>query len=281
MKRIGYFGSATLALLALVAIACTASAVTPTPNGIYSPSATYWRWYNDYPQSTVNLTNTYPSSVQWSFNCPFAATGWGEKGIWQLSGDGGASKLLFPNLSNYSYEADFNLSGASLAHAEGGLSMTPWWSDDAGEFMANATGEITYWGGILPSFSFSATYGIAYAVGGTIHEKVVYMAGVTEPNVAFPATEVLSIVWAGTPYSSPVLICGPRNPTDPPLYHDYGQLDNTKLGGQVLVGPVMPPTGTGQGAATGTWTNIVFQSLDANATPTHSTSWGSLKSLYR
>lgn len=279
MKRIGT--PLFLAMLALVGLASMASAVsTPIPNGIYAPPS-YLRWFNDYPQATVNLINNYPASIQWTFDCPFAATGWGEKGIWQLSGDGGASQLLFPNLCNYSYEGDFTLDGTNLAHAEGGLSMTPWWSQDAGEFMANTTGEITYWGGILPSFGFSATYGLTYVLGGTIHEKVVYMAGVTEPTAATPATEVLSIIWLGIPYSSGVLVCGPRNPSDPPLYHDYGQLDNTKLGGQALCGPIMPPVGTGAGNCVATWGNLNFQSLDALATPTKSTSWGSIKSLYR
>ncbi len=279
MKRIGYNSLALLATLAFVAIASTAFAATPTPNGVYCPDPSFLRMWNDYPQATVSLTNNYPSLVQYNFDCPFALTGWANKGVWQLSGDGGASKLLFPNLSNYTYEADVTLSGVSVGHLEGGLEISPWWSDDSGVFMCNVgSGEIVEWGGFVPSFSFSAAYSIAYTLGAPIHQKIRYVAGSSEPTEANPGTVEYSIVYGGLPYSSGIIACGPSNPLDPP-HGTYGQLDGTKLGGSVMGGPIMG--GSGAGTLVGTFGNIVFTNLDGQPSAAHTSSWGSLKAMYR
>ena len=282
MKRIGYNSLAFFTTLALISLASSAMALTPTPNGIYAPDPAFVRMWNDYPQATSAIANTYPSSVVWNLDVPFALTGWANKGVWQLSGDGGVSKLIFPNLCNYSFEADFTIRGSNVDHAEGGLEISPWWNDDGGEFMANIGGEITMFGGIAPFYTFSGNYGIAYALGSTIHEKVQYMAGVAEPDVVYPAVFTYSIIYNGTPYSSGPLVCGPANPLDPP-HGSYGQLEQTKLGGQVMGGPNTVANGhaTGAGSLTGVFGNINFQNLDAAATPVAKTSWGSLKALYR
>ena len=277
MKRIGYNSLSLLATLAFVALASTAIAATPTPNGIVSiPNL-----WNDYPQGNPTWTNNYPSHVEWNLNVPFALTGWGEKGIFELSGDGGASKLLFPNVSNYTYEADVTLSGTNVAHFEGGIAVQPWWTDDGDEFMVNtASGEITEWGGVIPSFSFSNTFSLHYLLGSVIHEKVRYVAGSSEPTEANPATVELSIIYGGLPYTSGIIACGPANPNDPP-HGTYGQLDGTKLGAQVMGGPVMGDGNVGAGTLVGTFNNIQFVNLDGQPSANHNTSWGSLKAMYR
>ena len=273
MKRIGY---KSLALLATFVFVGVASAATPNPNGIVSVA----RLWNDYPQATCVWVDNYPAHVEWQFNCPFALTGWANKGYFELSGDGGATKLLFPNLSNYSYEADFTLTGTNVGHLEGGIAVQPWWTDDGDEFMCNiGSGEITEWGGFIPSFSFSNTFALHYNLGTLIHEKVVYLAGNAEPTQANPATVELSIVYGGLPYTSGPIACGASNPNDPP-HGSYGQLNDTKLGGVVMGGPVMGDPNGGAGTLSGTFNNILFQNLDG-PTPTRSTSWGAMKALYR
>ena len=125
MKRIGYNSLALLATVAFVAIASAAFAATPTPNGVVSNP----RVYNDFPQSTSTWTNNYPSSVVFDCNVPFALSGWANSAYFELSGDGGVSKLLFPNACNYTYEADVVLSGTNVGNLEGGLSVQPFWTD--------------------------------------------------------------------------------------------------------------------------------------------------------
>jgi hypothetical protein len=278
MKRIGYNSLALLATVAFVVIASAAFAATPTPNGIVS-NPTLW---NDYPQANPTWTNNYPTLVQYNFDCPFALTGWGEKGIFELSGDNGATKLLFPNKCNYEYEADVTLSGTNVGHLEGGLMIAPWWNDDGGVFMCNVgNGEITEWGGIAPFYSFSATYSLTYALGAPIHQKIRYVAGSSDgPTEANPGTFQYSIIYGGVPYSSPVIACGAANPNDPP-HGTYGQLDDTKLGGSVMGGPIMGDANVGAGTLVGTFGNIIFTNLDGQPSASRTTSWGTLKAMYR
>jgi hypothetical protein len=291
MKRTGYNILASLATLALLGLVSTAIAATPTPNGVYVGPG-WLRYFDDLgPPATVTLTQTPPSGmptqVVWGYNTPFDVGGWGEKGLWQLSGDGGATHLLFPNLCNYSYEADFTLAGTNVAHAEGGIGVSPWWNDDGGPFMAKYypgdpnDGQIVAYGGVIPAFDFTAAFGIHYTLGATVHEKVLYLAGSVEPTAAMPATVQFSVIYGGVPYSSPILPCAAANPADPP-HHTYGQLDDTKLSGYVLGGPHTMNSGdpTGAGTLTGTFGDIRFQNLDG-ATPAHATTWGALKALYR
>jgi hypothetical protein len=278
MKRIGY-NKMFLAAFALVTVASSAMAATPAINGIYAP-ANFVRLWNDYPQATVTLANSYPSSVVWTCDVPFAATGWAEKGIFQLSADGGASQALFPNLSNFSYEADFALSGTNVAHAEGGIMVSPWWSDDSGVLMANTSGEITFWGSTLPFYSFSGTYAISYTLGAQMHQKITYAAGVSEPTELNPAKAEISIIYGGTPYTSGLLdVMTVANPNDPPPHNvGVGLLDGAKVGGSVMGGPVMG--GNGAGTLVGTFGNVNFQNQD-HPTAARTTSWGAMKSLYR
>ena len=160
--------------------------------------------------------------------------------------------------------------------------ISPWWSDDSGVFMCNVgSGEIVEWGGFVPSFSFSATYSLAYVLGAPIHEKIRYVAGSADgPTEANPGTVQYSIVYGGLPYTSPVIACGAANPNDPP-HGTFGQLDDTKLGGSIMGGPVMGDANVGAGTLVGTFGNIVFTNLDNQPSASRTTSWGTLKAMYR
>jgi hypothetical protein len=46
-------------------------------------------------------------------------------------------------------------------------------------------------------------------------------------------------------------------------------------------GPIMGDANVGAGTLTGTWGNLNFQNLDAEATPAHTSTWGAMKALYR
>jgi hypothetical protein len=142
------------------------------------------------------------------------------------------------------------------------------------------SGEITEWGGFVPSFSFSSAFTLTYTLGAQIHQKIRYVAGSSEPTQANPGTVEYSIVYGGVPYSSGIIACGAANPNDPP-HGTYGELNDTKLGGSVMGGPIMGDANQGAGTLVGTFANIVFTNLDGQPSAAHTTSWGTLKAMYR
>ena len=92
-----------------------------------------------------------------------------------------------------------------VGHGEAGLQISPWWSQDVdGRLNVRTTdGEIACFGGRLPFYNFTASHGINYTKGNTIHVEIRY-----EPNglsQADPGTIQYTVGYLGQTYSSGVL----------------------------------------------------------------------------
>ncbi|HTM56857.1 MAG TPA: hypothetical protein VL123_00425 [Candidatus Udaeobacter sp.] len=276
MKRIRYhrLATATFALLALCLTSTLARADvrtcpgnTPTPTGAVVTT----RDYNNCPTSTVTVTNAYPAVIS-VLDDTLDCFGFANRHTWSFSTDG-TTDAQFENCSLYRFCADVTLSGTGLG--EGGLRLSPWWSPhDDGQFMINAqTGEIACFGGRLPFYSFTVAYGLHYVKGTTVHMEIIYNP--EHLDVTEPATIIYNIVVGGTPYTSGKLHFDQGNTTEDPPHGLWGELWPAYAGGYVM-------GYLGQGTNVnfqGTWANICFDNVAV--TPTHKSTWGGLKTLYR
>ena len=277
MKRIGYLSLAVFALaLGLTAVA---QAQTPNPNGAFLNL----RYFNDCPVSTVTSTNAYPASIQISDVDPFSFAGT-NKHLWKFSEDGGATQAVFHNASNYTFCADVTLSGVCPDDLEGGLEISPWWSDGDGQFMINPnSGEIACFGGRLP-FASNHASGYPpgyfpqpdYVNGSTIHMEMEYYAGAIDPTLSgIPAKVWYRTINGGTPYVFGPTAFDQGNTSENPPHGLWGSLEPTSVGGYVQLHHMS----TQQTAAYITFANICY--TNNQPVPTHTSTWGSLKALYR
>jgi hypothetical protein len=277
MKRIGYLSLAVFALaLGLTAVA---QAQTPNPNGAFV-SLRYW---NSCPVSTVTSTNAYPASIHINDTDPFSFAGW-NKHLWKFSEDGGATQAVFHNASNYKFGADVTISGNDPSELEGGIELSPWWSDGDGQFMINPnSGEIAVFGGRLPFASNHATtYPPGYfaqpdyVAGSTITLQMQYIAGAVDPTISgVPAQVTYYTVNGGTTYQFGPLAFDQGNTAENPPHGLWGSLEPTSVGGYMQCGHQSDMATS----ADITWSNITYTNLQS--TPAHTSTWGSLKALYR
>ncbi len=278
MKRLCYstllaFAAVLFAGLAFAADGrdCTSPVHTPAPNGAVIAT----RVFNDCPGSDVSFFDNYPSQV-WIRDTGDGCVGWANLHVWSFSEDGGLTPAVFENCSHYKYWATVTINGSG-AQAEAGLRLSPWWSLDVdGRFMvrANGNGEIACFGGRLPFYSFTVSHGVTYTAGNPIYMEIDY-----DPHTlsqADPATIQYTISYLGNVYTSGLLPFDQGNPNEDPPHGQWGELYPTRVGGYFQL-----PNGNG-GAAydiTTTWSDIGY--LGEQATPTTSTTWGKLKTLYR
>jgi hypothetical protein len=254
-----------LAALALGLSAAAAYAVTPDINSaILIP-----RVWDDCPTSTLTSGNSYPSHIFFDdaqVNCG----GYANLHVWRLSGDG-VTAALFPNDCNFSIAADLMISG--VTEAEAGLQIRPWWSEADGRFNVRSTdGEIACFGGRLPFFSFTATYGLLYVKGTTIHIEMIYRANGLNEND--PGTIEYNVTYNNLFYASGALPFDQGNPNEP-QYGFYGILENAQVGGHVQI---FLAAGNPDAQCRADWNNIVF--TDLTPIPVQQTSWGQIKNLY-
>jgi len=277
MQRIRY-SPVLLALGCTLAIVSAAHAgdgrscpgVTPNPNAANIAT----RVFNDCPISILNVTNLYPASIQIT-DANLACFGFANLHTWSFSEDGGVSKAQFENCSAYRFCADVNMDG-NETQGEGGLRLAPWWSPDAdGKFMLNwTTGEIACFGGRMPFFSFTAAFGIHYAHGQVAHMQITYL-----PNglsTTSPATIQYDLTLGGINYTSGPLNFDQGNAAEDPPHGLWGELVPAYAGGYFQ--PELDGTGNPYNLSC-TWQNICYENL--SATPTHTTTWGKVKTLYR
>jgi len=268
MNRNGYsiFAALTLASLAFTA---HLAAATPAVNG----AVVLTRVFDNCPSATVVPSNAYPVVIDilTSNNDCFA---FAERHAWSFSADGGATAAEFANNDQFSYCATLILKGDG--EGEGGLRLSPWWSEDVdGNFNCRTTdGEIAVFGGRLPFYSFSdpAHGGVRYPKGAPIQLMIDY-----KPNglsAASPATITYSLVLAGLPYSSGPLAFDQGNPAEDPPHGQWGILSPARVGGynQAFCGQGTPVS------LDASWNNICYE---ASATPATTTSWGKIKANYR
>jgi len=255
-----------LAGLSLGLTAVAAVAATPEINSaVIIP-----RVWDDCPTSTLTYDNSYPSSI-WIDDDDVNCGGYANLHVWRFSGDG-INEAVFPNNSEFRFAADLVISG--VTEAEAGLQIRPWWSQSDGRFNVRSTdGEIACFGGRLPFFSFTGSYGLQYVKNTSIHLEIIYHPNeLTEAN---PATIEYNLIYNGTPYGSGPLPFDMGNP-DEPEYGFWGILEGAGAGGhmQVFLNSENPDA-----QVRAEWGNIEFEDLTPTV-PIEETSWGRIKSSY-
>ncbi len=266
MKRISYDRIVVFAALAIV-MALSASAVDVQAVPINS-AVLNLRIFDDCFTSNLTTSNNYPAEI-WiddDWNC---ASGWANFHNWSFSKDG-VNPHDFANADEFTFSAIMTITGPD--DAEAGLRISPWWSlNTDGRFQVRTTdGEIACFGGRLPFFSFTGTFGLNYVKGNPIWLEMVY-----SPNglsLGDPATIVYNCIYEETPYTSGPLAFDEGNPAEG--HGSWGMLEPAQAGGwmQAHIG------GPG-GHAKVTWAEIVF--TGQLTTATENDSWGGVKSLFR
>ena len=209
------------------------------------------RIWNDADYSTVTYGNAYPSSL-WIRDENLDDYGWANRHNFRLSENGGISDAVFMNDDPFEFHADVMLTGT--ADSEGGLNLSPWWSQDVdGVFMVRTSdGEISCWGGRLPFYNFTAEYGITYAKDTQVGLGMIYDPhSLTEED---PGTiQYFYNDIDGREYSSPVLEFDMGNPAEDPPYGLWGILNDARVGGyfMALVNSEIP----------GNWGQMDFENM--------------------
>jgi hypothetical protein len=257
---------AVLAVLAAGLVFDNASA-TPSPNS----AAIFERVFNDCPSSNLTTVNNYPMLISFE-DLVLDCGGWANLHAWRFSEDGGATAAVFNNDSGFAFCAILTISGEG--EGEAGLNISPWWSQlvDGRIHARTSDGEVACWGGRLPFYSFTANHGVLYEKGNAIQMSMTYLPHGL--SMASPATVQYSIIYDGVSYSSGPLPFDEGNPAEG--YGSWGMLDDGRVGG-FLLAPLQG--GNPDAGIKAEWTHICFQNLDV--VPTESSTWGSVKSLYR
>jgi len=205
------------------------------------------RVFNDDPLSTLTTDNSYPTLVQIS-DTP---TGVGFANLHNFHVADAGVEHSFANAEPFQFSADLTISGAG--EAEAGLQLSPWWSQNVdGRLNFRTTdGEIAAFGGRLPFYSFTASQGITYTKGDTVHVSLLYWPA--SLSASDPATITYNLTMGGNSYTSGALAFDEGNPAEG--YGSWGHLDDARVGGYVQVF-------TGQSGAgnnvTAQWENITI-----------------------
>jgi hypothetical protein len=228
---------------------------TPSPNAAKIETRTF----NDCPLSTLTVTNNYPASIQITDEMHPACVGFANLHSWSFSEDGGVTAAVFNNNSNFRFGADFKIEGPG--QGLGGLRISPWFGQFVdGRFEVNSTsGEIVCFGGTLPFYSFTASHGLSYINGTTIHLEMTYQAN--DLVSTDPATIRYRVIYNGNTYESPVLPFEQHNPAECNPNGLWGMQNDGRVGGY------FQPRANTHAALTGMWSNIDFQELPAVGTP--------------
>lgn len=251
-------------ILATLLLAVAAQA-TDTPDG-YVVTERIW---NDCPTSIVTST-VGAASVTVHEQKQFCGAGWGSRHAWRFA-DGG-SEMLFANGDGFRIAADLVISGTG--EAEGGLAVSPWWSQHVdGTFNLRTTdGEIACFGGRLPFYSFTGSHGVTYTKGEVAHVEIAYLPNALAPHA--PATIEYSLTLGGSLYSSGLLPFGEGNPAEP--YGTWGILDDAMVGGNMLH---FLQEGPADGDIQFEFSNIEFEDLGTVAN--EDMTFSGIKALFR
>lgn len=254
------------AILALASIAFA----TPVPTS----AVLHTRVFNDCGISVLTTTNTFPALIQiddQNQTAPFCG-GFANLHNWRFSVDG-TNSAEFQNADGFSFECDMVLDGVG----EGGLSLSPWWSQDVdGMFNVRTTdGEIACFGGRLPFYSFTGNHGIVYVNNTPIHLRIQYI-----PNglsMASPAQIIYTVVYNAITYSSGPLAFDQGNAAEDPPHGQWGALNPWYAGGHMKMFADNPAPFIPHGI-TGTWRNIQHA---GDTVGVENKTWTTMKSLYR
>jgi hypothetical protein len=266
MKRFSFNCLAGSAMALAVALAPAIAIATPNINGaVILP-----RVFNDCPGSTFSSANAYPASLD--LEDISACFGGINLHNWRLSDNGGATAATFANGDAFRYCADLVLTGNGVGEA--GLNITPWWSVADGRLNVKTAGEIAAFGGRLPFFSFTGSFGINYTPGELIRLEIVYMPN--DLTMANPATIEYRVTYQANFYTSGPLAFDEGNPAEDPPHGLWGILTPAEVGGHFQM--FMGDSGIG-GLLHARFLNICYEALDV--IPVEQSTWGAVKALYR
>jgi len=137
--------------------------------------------HNDATGSTLTATNNFPSSVEFNETGLYAASGYANQHIWNLSANG-TSDYAFGATDSWSLSFDLTLSdsgtdaGALSLDKEAGFWVAdPAGSGNAGQFIVKSDGEVAQFGGSLTFHEFySANTAGDYQLGTSILMSLAY-----------------------------------------------------------------------------------------------------------
>ena len=263
--------SATLGALAFVA---TSAFATPDINSAVFKLG----HFNDCPTSTITAVNNYPALLSVEDNDVLSSCfGFANLHAWSFSADG-ATAAAFPNNSAFSFSCDMvidNMGSDASDVTEAGIRVSPWWGQfsDGRLNCRIPDGEIACFGGRLPFYTFTGAHGIHIAENTPITLEVIY-----SPNglsMASPGTITYNVTYQSVSYTSGPLAFDMGNPAEDPPYGLWGILNDARVGGYM-----QGPNGSGpDNHMKVSWSNISF--TNDKPTPTETSTWGKLKSLYR
>lgn len=180
------------AAFAIIAVACAAGAASQPYNGLNVNS----RVFNDFPTSTLNVTNAYPASLSIE-ESNFGAGGFANRHMAWASEDGGATASDFDYGDGFDFCVTMNLNASPTTGREAGI-MTDLFG--FGFFGALGNGEIAAFGSFLPFHSF----GNVYVNGTDVQLRMIYTPGAGE-NMLPQSTMEYIIDIGGGPISSGAL----------------------------------------------------------------------------
>jgi hypothetical protein len=247
---------ATVVLFLGLGLAVTSAYGSPDIDGAVVTT----RIFNDCPGSDVTFGNSYPASL-WIMDEELACSpGWANRHNFRLSDNGGVTPAVFMNGDAFDLFADITITGP--ANSEGGLNVSPWWSQQVdGVFTAiTGNGEIAAFGGRLPFYSFAAwmhDHAVTYTKGETITLGVKYRPNsLTEAD---PATIEYIVIKDGVTHSSGPRAFDQANPNEDPPYGLWGMLNDARVGGyfQPQINPNDPDN----------WGRIDFENISYDPDP--------------
>ncbi|MBC7771085.1 MAG: hypothetical protein H7210_01190 [Pyrinomonadaceae bacterium] len=137
----------------------------PVPNGVVAVD----RLFNDYPNSTLTVTNNYPAQVQWN-ETNFGNGGFANRHARYFSADGGASAIDWNYADAFDLALTVDLDATPVGGREAGFHTDLF---GLGIFGVLPNGEIAAFGSILPFHSF----GNVWAPGTPVRLQMIHTPG--------------------------------------------------------------------------------------------------------
>ena len=239
----------------LVASLMVCAMALPTLAGPAINSAVeQFRIFNDFPNSLLTFGNTYPADLFIQDDATGQTGNFANLHNWRFS-ENGFNPAQYANGDPFSVSTNLVLSGGS---GESGLQVSPWWSPDVDGRLnvRNPDGEIAAFGGRLPFFSFTATYGLHYVAGTTIGLGITYNPH--SLSAVDPATITYDVTYNSNNYTSGPLAFDQGNPLEG--HGEWGMLTPAFVGGHLQAFNGTP------GLVRAEWTNIVYTPEPASLT---------------
>ncbi len=153
----------TSAVLALAAAGSAMAAITDINSVVVQE-----RIFNDYPSSTLTVTDNFPTSVEF-LEHSYGAGGWANRHDAVMSADN-TTPYALQTSDAFDISFDVYLDAGSIApRKEGGIRFNFGGFD--GLFIVTSDGEVAAFGAVLPFHTFGTS---AYALGTTANMRVVY-----------------------------------------------------------------------------------------------------------